>query len=132
VPAFRKPTFSYSWDLDEELKALRDYPKQPGKEDRAIPAKQANRLLLATWNIANLGLQDRREKDHRLVAEILGWFNRRCGPLGARRSPCGSRDPPSPPRTQLGSRPAVRRGERDRGLSIRPGAPRHRRRRRHR
>jgi hypothetical protein len=25
VPAFRKPTFSYSWDVDEELKALRGH-----------------------------------------------------------------------------------------------------------
>ena len=75
VPAFRKPTFAFDYDVSRELKALRDYPMQPGKEDRAIPAKQANRLLLATWNIANLGLQDRREKDHRLIAEILGWFD---------------------------------------------------------
>jgi hypothetical protein len=36
---------------------------QVGKGDRAIPPKQASRLLLATWNIANLGLQDRREKE---------------------------------------------------------------------
>lgn len=75
MPAFRKPTFAYDYDLATEVRALHDYPKQPGKEDRAIPPKQADRLLVATWNIANLGLQDRRDKDHRLIAEILSWFD---------------------------------------------------------
>ncbi|HEX6602251.1 MAG TPA: endonuclease/exonuclease/phosphatase family protein [Solirubrobacterales bacterium] len=75
MPAFRKPTFSYDYDLDVELRALRGYPKLPGKEDRAIPAKSRSHLLLATWNIANLGVQDRREKDYRLIAEIISWFD---------------------------------------------------------
>jgi endonuclease/exonuclease/phosphatase family metal-dependent hydrolase len=75
LPAFRKPTFTYDYDVAAELKALRDYPKQPSKEDRAVPAKANNRLLLATWNIANLGVQQRREKDYQLIAEILGWFD---------------------------------------------------------
>jgi endonuclease/exonuclease/phosphatase family metal-dependent hydrolase len=75
VAAFRKPTFAYDYDVDAELRALRGYPKQPGKEDRAIPAKRKDQLLLATWNIANLGVQERREKDYRLLAEVLGWFD---------------------------------------------------------
>lgn len=72
--AFPKPRFRYDYDQARELRALRDYPKQEGKEDRAVPAKQGNRLLLLTWNIANLGLQERREKDYRLLAEIISWF----------------------------------------------------------
>jgi endonuclease/exonuclease/phosphatase family metal-dependent hydrolase len=75
VPAFRKPSWDFPWDPADEIKLLRDYPKQPGKEDRAIPPKQDGRLLLATWNIANLGLQQRRDKDHQLLAEILSWFD---------------------------------------------------------
>ena len=43
----------------------------PGRSRR----RTRERLLVATWNIANLGLQHRREKDHRLIAEILGWFD---------------------------------------------------------
>lgn len=74
MPPFEKPAFPYDYDLDAELAALREYPKQPGKEDRAIPPKRQGRLLVATWNIANLGVQERREKDHRLLAEVLGWF----------------------------------------------------------
>jgi endonuclease/exonuclease/phosphatase family metal-dependent hydrolase len=75
MPAFRKPTFAYDYELDAELKALRAYPKLPGKEDRAVPAKARGHLLLATWNIANLGVQDRREKDYRLIAEVISWFD---------------------------------------------------------
>ena len=75
MPAFPKPRFAYDYDLDTELRALRGYHKLPGKEDRAIPAKAKGDLLLATWNIANLGVQDRREKDYQLIAEIVSWFD---------------------------------------------------------
>lgn len=75
MPAFAKPRFAYDYELAKELKALRDYPKQEGKEDRALPRRTRKRLLLATWNIANLGVQKRREKDYRLIAEIIGWFD---------------------------------------------------------
>jgi endonuclease/exonuclease/phosphatase family metal-dependent hydrolase len=72
--AFPKPRFRYDYELARELRAVRGYPKQEGKHKRAIPAKQPDRLLLVTWNIANLGVQERRDKDHRLIAEILSWF----------------------------------------------------------
>jgi len=74
MPVFAKPR-DYRWDLDRELAALRDYPKLPDKADRAIPPKADDRLLVATWNIANLGAQKRREKDYRLLAEMIGWFD---------------------------------------------------------
>jgi hypothetical protein len=32
-------------------------------------------LLVATWNVANLGLQKRTDADHALIAEILRWFD---------------------------------------------------------
>jgi endonuclease/exonuclease/phosphatase family metal-dependent hydrolase len=75
MPAFPKPRFEYDYDLKTEVKALRGYSKLPGKEDRAIPAKARDRLLLATWNIANLGVQQRRTKDHQLLAEVVSWFD---------------------------------------------------------
>jgi endonuclease/exonuclease/phosphatase family metal-dependent hydrolase len=75
MPAFPKPRFEYDYNLDAQLRLLRDYPKLEGKEDRAIPPRTRNRLLLATWNIANLGVQQRRTKDYRLIAEIIGWFD---------------------------------------------------------
>jgi endonuclease/exonuclease/phosphatase family metal-dependent hydrolase len=75
VPVFPKPTIPYDYDLDRELAALRDYPYQPDRGDRKIPDRTPRRLLLATWNIANLGLQQRRDKDYRLLAEVLSWFD---------------------------------------------------------
>ena len=73
MPAFPKPKFTFDYDLATEIKALRDYPK--ARPNRKIPDKSAQRLLLATWNIANLGLQERRDNDHKLIAEMLGWFD---------------------------------------------------------
>jgi len=73
MPAFPKPKFEFDYDLAAEIKALRDYPK--AKPDRRIPDKTPERLLLATWNIANLGLQQRRDNDYKLIAEMLGWFD---------------------------------------------------------
>lgn len=73
MPAFPKPKFAYSYQVASQVKALRHWrDHQPG---RAIPPKGAGTLLLATWNIANLGLQDRRPSDLRLMAEIVSWFD---------------------------------------------------------
>jgi endonuclease/exonuclease/phosphatase family metal-dependent hydrolase len=30
---------------------------------------------VASWNIANLGLQDRRDKDYQVIAEVVSWFD---------------------------------------------------------
>ena len=73
MPPFPRPTFAYDYAVATELRALRRY--QLTAPDRAIPPKQNDRLLLATWNIANLGVQARRDKDYRLIAEIIGWFD---------------------------------------------------------
>ena len=73
MPPFPKPRFSYTYDLDRELAALRDYPRQ--KPDRKIPKKAAGKLLVATWNIANLGVQERLDSDYALMAEMIGWFD---------------------------------------------------------
>ena len=42
---------------------------------RAISPKSSNYLLIATWNIANLGLQDRKDNDYQLIAEMISWFD---------------------------------------------------------
>src|SRR4030095_11091984 len=73
MPSFAKPSFTFDYDADAERAALRNWrDTQPG---RAIPAKDDNRLLLATWNIANLGAQDRGPKDYALLAEVVSWFD---------------------------------------------------------
>lgn len=73
MPAFPRPRFSYTYDVAAEIRALRSYRRT--KLGRAIPARTTNRLLLASWNVANLGLQKRRDKDYRLIAEMVKWFD---------------------------------------------------------
>ena len=73
MPPFPKPDFTYNYLVFTSIKALREYRKN--KTGRDIPRKKANRLLLATWNIANLGLQERREKDYQVIAELVRWFD---------------------------------------------------------
>jgi endonuclease/exonuclease/phosphatase family metal-dependent hydrolase len=73
MPSFPKPQFSYEYDQNTERAALRQW--RDTKPGRAVPARVANRLLVATWNIANLGAQARRPQDHALLAEVVGWFD---------------------------------------------------------
>jgi endonuclease/exonuclease/phosphatase family metal-dependent hydrolase len=73
VPPFPRPKFEYDYDLGRELAALRRYRQQ--KPGRQIPAKSDDALLLGTWNVANLGVQDRLDSDYALIAEIVSWFD---------------------------------------------------------
>jgi hypothetical protein len=72
VPGFSKPRFRYSIDVTAERARLRRH-----KRKRGIPARQPGKLLLATWNIANLGASDQRREPEcfELLAEIIGWFD---------------------------------------------------------
>jgi endonuclease/exonuclease/phosphatase family metal-dependent hydrolase len=70
MPPFPKPRFEYSPQVAHELNALRVL-----RDERGIPPKRDDRLLLATWNIANIGVQQRSEADHELIAEIISWFD---------------------------------------------------------
>ena len=70
MPVFPKPTFPFAFDVATEIANLRQW-----KAHRLIPAKQQDRVLVATWNIANFGAQQREDRHNRLIAEILGWFD---------------------------------------------------------
>jgi endonuclease/exonuclease/phosphatase family metal-dependent hydrolase len=72
LPPFPKPGFSYSYQLPSQLSALRSY--RDTKPGRAIPAKSPDRLLVGTWNVANLGVQERRPQDYALIAEVISWL----------------------------------------------------------
>ena len=67
---FEKPKVDYAYDVVTERKALQEL-----KVKRGIPEKTPNTLLIATWNLANFGAQDRRDDDIKLMAEILSWFD---------------------------------------------------------
>lgn len=60
MPPFPEPSFEYEYNVQAQINALREY--EATKPGRDIPDKAPNRLLIATWNIANLGRpkQDRR------------------------------------------------------------------------
>ena len=70
MPDFPKPRFDFEYDTNAELARLRGH-----KKVRAIPRREQGRLLVATWNIANLGSQQRRDQDLSIIAEIVSWFD---------------------------------------------------------
>ncbi len=73
MPSFPKPKFAHTVYLAKEIKALRNYrDKTP---DIQIPVSKPNNLLLATWNIANFGEQDRQKEHLKIIAEIISWFD---------------------------------------------------------
>jgi endonuclease/exonuclease/phosphatase family metal-dependent hydrolase len=73
MPAFDKPAFTYNYSTSSQIQALQDYvATEPG---RAIPPRDPTTYRVASWNVANLGLQDRRDKDYRLLAEMVSWFD---------------------------------------------------------
>jgi endonuclease/exonuclease/phosphatase family metal-dependent hydrolase len=70
MPPFPKPTIAYTYDFALERRRLRAH-----RTKRGMPKKGTGRLLVGSWNIANFGLQERRENDLRLIAEMLSWFD---------------------------------------------------------
>lgn len=73
MPSFPKPSFRFNYEAATEIQKLRTY--RDTKPGRSIPKKTSKKLLIATWNIANLGEQKRRDKDYRILAEIISWFD---------------------------------------------------------
>ncbi len=69
---YRKPKFQWDYDL-EQTKS--DFDKFFTHKKRKIPKKKANELDLASWNIANLGTQKRRDQDLQLIAHIISKFD---------------------------------------------------------
>jgi endonuclease/exonuclease/phosphatase family metal-dependent hydrolase len=72
MPSFPKPNFDYVFDTNTEINKLRTLKTnlEPG-----IPNKTNGKLLIATWNIANLGDQEREPRHYQLIAEIISWFD---------------------------------------------------------
>ena len=72
MPPHPRPKWDGDFRVDPtaEVKALRAHAKE-----RGIPARGRDHLLVATWNIANLGVQKRDDEDYSLLAEIVSWFD---------------------------------------------------------
>lgn len=68
--SFEKPNFSFPFTLSQEIEHLR-----ANKAHRGVPEKSSGRLLICTWNIANLGLHERTDDHYQMIAEVLSWFD---------------------------------------------------------
>ena len=76
--ALTRPNPEHQYDAQAEIDSLlrhRDAQHPDPADSRNIPAVgQAGTVLIASWNIANLGVHKRRAQDLRVIAEILSWF----------------------------------------------------------
>jgi exonuclease III len=70
MPSFPKPKFVYNFDLEAQFQKLETH-----KQERKIPEKQNDKLLIAAWNVANLGLQKRWKQHNQIIAHMLDWFD---------------------------------------------------------
>jgi endonuclease/exonuclease/phosphatase family metal-dependent hydrolase len=72
MPAVKYDGPDFGYDPDEEIQAIRRHQAK-----RGIPAKTASNLLIASWNMCNLGdtAQPRQTDDLKLMAEILRPFD---------------------------------------------------------
>ncbi len=68
--SFARPGFDATINLEAERSRLRQH-----RRARGIPLRRNDRLLLATWNIANLGTQDRDPAAYALLAEVIDGFD---------------------------------------------------------
>lgn len=73
MPAFPKPETKIKINVDVEIQNLNNYKKT--KPGRFIPSSNSKNLLIATWNIANLGVQLREKNHYKIIAEIISWFD---------------------------------------------------------
>ena len=67
---FRRPDPELIYDLAKEKNAIDDW-----YDHRNVPVSNSNNLLIASWNIANLGVQNRTEKDLKLIGHIISRFD---------------------------------------------------------
>lgn len=71
MPSFSRPKPGYKYSLAEEKRNLDKWFL-----NRKVPEPNQNgKLLMSTWNIANLGEQKRTDSDLQLIAYILSRFD---------------------------------------------------------
>ncbi len=67
---FKSPKPKHSFVAEDEIKAVNKLFTK-----RGMPKSQNGRLLLASWNIANLGAQNRTDEALKVIAHILKRFD---------------------------------------------------------
>lgn len=73
MPPFPKPAFEYVVDVKKEIKHIKKY--RDTKLGRAIPKSSTTNILIATWNIANFGVQKREAEHYKIISEMVTWFD---------------------------------------------------------
>lgn len=75
MPPFKDPGVELSVDVAAEIRALEQW--RDHHNGRSIPPRDPEHLLVATWNIANLGdpAQQRTSEDIAILAELVSWFD---------------------------------------------------------
>ncbi|MEM8487389.1 MAG: endonuclease/exonuclease/phosphatase family protein [Bacteroidota bacterium] len=70
------PEYTYDPAIEiDRLVAYRDRVHEDPARNRHIPAVgQAGRVLIASWNVANLGQHRRRIEDLQVIASMINWF----------------------------------------------------------
>ena len=70
MPSFPRPRPDFNYSLAVEKSAIDSWFNK-----RKVPGTGSGRLLLASWNIANLGEQKRDPKDLELIAHLMSRFD---------------------------------------------------------
>ncbi|MBT3305729.1 MAG: hypothetical protein HN377_04530, partial [Alphaproteobacteria bacterium] len=72
MPAIGHPGFEHDYVIDSELRHIRDHHLE-----RGVPSRTPENLLIASWNLCNLGdtAQQRSAADLMLMAEVLKPFD---------------------------------------------------------
>jgi hypothetical protein len=71
--SFPKPAFPFTFRVADEIQQLRSWrDHEPG---RLVLARRPGHLVVGSWNIANLGGQERMPSHYRLLAEVMSWFD---------------------------------------------------------
>ncbi len=70
MPSFPKPKFTFNFTNSDEIDNIKAH-----KATRDIPDKSNDKLLIASWNVANLGLQIRSQDHYEIIAEMISWFD---------------------------------------------------------
>ena len=75
MPAFEDPGVQLPIDVSAEIRALERW--RDHRSGRSIPPRHTAHLLVATWNIANLGdpAQQRTPQDLAILASLVSWFD---------------------------------------------------------
>jgi len=63
-----RPKFKYSFETER-------HALLSTKAARCVPDKAKKKLLAATWNLTNFGVQKRSNDDLALMAEVISWFD---------------------------------------------------------